>query len=161
MRIRDAEVADFPRIAEIYSYYVLNTVVSFEVEAPGAEEMRRRMESFRPYPYIVAEEDGKILGYAYAHKFAERAAYRRSAEVTIYLDRDVRRRGIGKALYAELEERLRAMGFVQRLYAIICYPGEGSVEFHSRMGYRIVGKLTDVGEKMGKLLSTVYMEKSL
>ena len=160
MVIRDAESHDMARIAEIYSYYVENTAISFEVAAPDAEEMERRRRSFAPYPYLVAEEGGRTAGYAYAHPFSGRAAYRRSAEVTIYLDKDERGKGTGKALYAELERRLSAMD-VHNLYAIVMYPGSGSVEFHEKMGYRIIGKLTDCGEKFGRLLSVVYMEKMI
>ncbi len=158
MTIRDAKAEDMPQIARIYSYYVENTAISFEIKAPDWKEMEARRESFIPYPYIVAEEDGRIMGYAYAHPFSEREAYRRSAEVTIYIDKDNARKGIGTMLYGKLEERLMAMD-IHNLYAVVMYPGLGSVGFHERMGYRIAGKLTDCGEKFGKLWSVVYMEK--
>ncbi len=160
MKIRDAGPEDMPQMTSIYSYYVENTAISFETEAPDCAEMERRWASFRPYPYIVAEENGRITGYAYAHPFSSRAAYRRSAEVTIYVDRKSGRKGIGRALYDVLEEKLKEME-VHNLYAIVMYPGEGSVEFHERMGYRIAGRLTDCGEKFGKLWSVVYMEKMI
>lgn len=160
MTIRNAVEKDAESIAGIYSYYVLNTAISFEIIPPDADEIRRRMISFRPNPYIVAENDGRIIGYAYAHPLSERPAYYRSREVTIYLDRKETRQGTGKALYNELERQLRALG-VHNLYALVTYPGEGSVEFHQKMGYRICGKLTDCGEKFSKLRTVVYMEKMI
>ena len=159
--IRDALPEDAARIAEIYSYYVNETAISFEYEAPDSAEMERRIrETSSEYPFLVLTHDGKIEGYAYAHRFSARAAYRRSAEVTIYLDRHAAGNGFGKSLYASLEERLRPLG-IHNLYAIVMYPGEGSVEFHEKMGYRIAGKLSDAGEKFGKLWSVVYMEKHI
>ena len=150
MTIRNAVPGDSGRIAEIYAHYVLDTAISFELVPPDAAEIGRRMAAFRPYPYIVAEENGIVIGYAYAHPLSERPAYRRSAEVTIYLDSDMQRRGIGKALID-----------VHNLYAIVTYPGWGSVEFHQKMGYTICGRLTDCGEKLGQLQSVVYMEKRI
>ena len=105
MTIRKAIPSDAEEIAGIYRYYVEETAISFEYEAPDADEMRKRMEGC-PH-YLVAEDDGKILGYAYAHPFSARAAYRRSAEVTIYLDKDQMGKGIGSELYNALEEDLR------------------------------------------------------
>ena len=160
MLIREAKEEDSARIAQIYSHYVLDTAVSFEIVPPDADEIRRRMLSFRPLPYIAAEDNGSVIGYAYAHPLSERPAYHRSVEVTIYLDQNMTRKGIGRALYGELERRLKTLG-IHNLYAIVTYPGEGSVEFHQKMGYRICGKLTDCGEKGGMLRSVVYMEKMI
>ena len=161
MNIRNAAASDAAELARIYRYYVEETAISFELEAPSPEEMeRRRNEYSQHYPYIVAEDGGHLAGYAYAHPFSARAAYRRSAEVTIYLDKDMTGRGYGRALYGELERRLSEAG-ITNLYAIVMYPGEGSVECHEKMGYRIVGRLTDCGEKFGRLWSVVYMEKIL
>ena len=161
MEIRDAAASDMARIASIYSYYVTKTPISFEEEAPTAEEMKRRwMDISKEYPYLVAAEGGRILGYAYAHRFHERPAYRRSAEVTIYLDKDEKGHGIGRSLYQELERRLGGTG-VHNLYALVTYPGFGSVEFHKKMGYAIAGILTECGEKFGRLWSVSYLEKRI
>ena len=160
MNIRNASPEDAERIAEIYSYYVLNTAISFEIVPPDTDEIRRRMLLFRPNPYLVAEDNGRIAGYAYAHPLSDRPAYGRSVEVTIYLDKDEIGKGIGRALYDELETRLKMLD-IHNLYAIVMHPGYGSVEFHERKGYRIVGKLTDCGEKFSKLWSVVYMEKNI
>ena len=109
--IRTAERKDAARIAEIYSFYVEETAISFEYEAPDAEEMARRMAEFgKEYPYIVYEDEGRILGYAYAHRFLPREAYRHCVEMTIYLDREECGKGLGRALYTEMEKRLKAQG---------------------------------------------------
>ncbi len=161
MIIRDATEKDAAAIASIFRYYVEETAISFEYETPTDEAMRRKIiESANHLPYLVAEENNRILGYVYAHPFSQREAYRISAEVTIYLDKDCTGKGIGKALYEELEQRLRGTE-VRNLYAIVMYPGYGSIEFHEKMGYKTVGKLTDCGMKFGKLWSVVYMEKKL
>ena len=161
MTIRDASKEDFKRIAEIYSYYVENTAVSFELIAPSEEEMHRRYIDIRKhYPYLAAEVDGKVIGYAYCHELSSRDAYRRSVETSIYVDEGKRGSGAGRALYEELERRLKDTG-VHNLYAIIAEPGIGSEEFHRALGYRTVGKLTDCGEKFGRLWSVIYMEKRI
>ena len=161
MEIRDAEASDMAQIASIYSYYVRETPISFEEEAPSAEAMKRRWLGIsKEYPYLVATDGDRILGYAYAHRFHERAAYRRSAEVTIYLNKEEKGQGIGRSLYQELERRLGGTG-VHNLYALVTYPGFGSVEFHKKMGYEIAGILTDCGEKLGRLWSVAYMEKRI
>ena len=161
MTVRKAELSDAGRIAEIYSYYVTDTPISFEITPPDRTEMEKRMKEFAPYPFIVLEEDGCVTGYAYAHKFSHREAYRRSVEVTIYLDKNQKGKGGGKLLYNELEKELQAMGFVHNLYAIVVYPGYGSIEFHKAMGYEIMGILHDAGEKFGQLWSVAYMEKRI
>ena len=161
MIIRDAREADADAIAGIYRYYVEETAISFEYNAPEAAEMeRRRKEYSRIYPFLVVEENGRVRGYAYAHPFSSRAAYRRSVEVTIYLDKDETGKGYGSALYGELEKCLKKTG-ISNLYAIVMYPGYGSVEFHEKMGYRTIGILTDCGEKFGQLWSVAYMEKRI
>ena len=157
--IRIAGTCDAAAIATIYSYYVEETAISFEYEAPDEEEMARRIAGNGGFPFLVAEDDGMIVGYAYAHPFSSRAAYFRSVEVTIYLDKDRSGRGYGKALYEELEKRLKAMD-ITNLYAIVMYPeNKESIAFHERMGYRIVGILNGCGEKFGRLWSVAYMEK--
>ena len=160
--IRNAEASDAAELASIYRYYVEETAISFEYTTPDEYEMGRRIDETRSkgYPYLVLEDDGIIRGYAYAHPFSSRAAYRRSVEVTIYLDKDETGKGYGSALYGELEKCLKKTG-ISNLYAIVMYPGYGSVEFHEKMGYRTIGILTDCGEKFGQLWSVAYMEKRI
>lgn len=98
--IRDVRLEDAARLSEIYSYYVLNTAVSFEYEAPSADEFKTRIEkTVAKYPYQVCEKDGKVIGYIYAGEYSSRSAYSWTATTSIYLDKDYRRQGIGTRLY--------------------------------------------------------------
>ena len=164
--IRSASPEDARRLLEIYAYYVENTAVSFEIAVPGEDEFRKRMaETLKGYPYLALEEDGKILGYAYAGPFKEREAYARSCEMTIYLDSAERGRGLGEKLYAALEEKLKDAGFLN-LYACIADPVEedetltrASEKFHRRMGYVKAGTFRLCGYKFGRWYNMIWMEK--
>jgi len=166
MVIRDAVREDAERLLSIYRYYVERTAVTFELVTPSAEEFGQRIsDTLRRYPYLIAEEDGKVLGYAYAGAFHVREAYRRSCELSVYLDREQRRRGIGRALYLALEERLRAMGILN-LYACIGDPvredeylTHDSERFHERMGFVRVGTFHLCGCKFGRWYNMIWMEK--
>ena len=168
IQIRVARESDAAALRDIYAPYVERTAVSFEYEAPDVatflERIRRVQER---YPYLVAESDGALLGYAYAGSFHTREAYSWSAEASIYLRMDCRRMGIGSALYRALESALRAMG-VRRLYASIAVPDDpdehltlDSVRFHNAMGFRTVGEFHHCGWKFNRWYSTVWMEKVL
>jgi phosphinothricin acetyltransferase len=164
--IRTAVPADAARLREIYEYYVLRTAVSFEYAVPSVEEFAERIRgTLESYPYLVLEEAGVVTGYAYAGPFKKRDAYARSCELSVYLDREARRRGLGRALYEALEEELRARGF-RNLYACIADPiGEdeyltrASENFHSHMGYRLVGTFRKCAYKFGHWYNMVWMEK--
>ena len=166
MVIRSASTADAARILDIYAYYVVNTAITFEYEVPTLCEFRERVKNtLERYPYIVIEENGNIIGYAYAGPFKERAAYDRSCEVSIYLDRDSRGRGYGRALYEELEKRLASRGILN-LYACVASPIEedeyltdDSERFHARLGYKRVGEFHQCGYKFGRWYNMVWMEK--
>lgn len=161
MTIRNVRKEDAKAILAIYSYYVENTAVTFELDVPTIQEMEDRITSFSSsYPYLVAEEDGKVYGYCYAHALNPRAAYGKSVELSIYVDKDSHGRGIGTALYSNLEEQLAKNGFTA-LYAIVTYPDSGSVAFHLKSGFKTVGKLTDCGEKFNRKWSVLYMEKHI
>lgn len=122
--VRSATLGDAERILEIYDYYVKNTAITFEYTTPTLEEFRGRMEKImQKYPYLVAEKDGVIAGYAYAGAFVGRAAYDWSCETSIYLDKNARKCGIGKTLYTALEKELKEMGILN-MYACIGYPAE-------------------------------------
>lgn len=166
MRIRSANVDDAARILGIYAYYVEHTAVSFEYDVPTLDEFSARVaKTLKRYPYLVLEEDGRILGYAYAGPFKERAAYDRSCEVTIYVERSARRRGYGRALYEELERRLGDAGMLN-LYACIADPLEedeyltrDSERFHERLGYTRVGEFHQCGYKFHRWYNMIWMEK--
>lgn len=164
--IRGARSADLPRLLEIYGWYVENTAVSFEYETPSLAEFSARWARITArYPYLVAERDGRVLGYAYAGPFVGRAAYDWSCELTVYLDPESRGVGLGRRLYAALEDALRAMG-VTNLYACIGwsetedeYLTHASPAFHSALGFRLAGSFRQCGCKFGRWYDMIWMEK--
>ena len=164
--IRSASVGDAARILDIYAYYVESTAVSFELEAPSPGAFADRIAgTLEKYPYIVLEEGGKVQGFAYAGPFKGRAAYDRSCETSIYVERDARGKGFGRALYEELEERLKAMGILN-LYACIASPiGEDeyltqdSERFHAHLGFKKVGEFHKCACKFGRWYDMIWMEK--
>ena len=163
IKIRDVLPEDAERIQEIYSPYVADTVISFEITVPGKLEMKKRIEKLltNAFPYIVAEnETGTVVGYAYADKFGEREAYRYSFTISIYLDMEVQSKGIGQKLYDELEKRMTKMGIVQVLSAITG-KNEKSLKFHEKNGFIKIGHFPNVGYKMGEWHDIIWMNKTI
>ena len=163
IKIRDVLPEDAERIQEIYSPYVSDTVISFEITVPGKSEMKKRIQKLlaNAFPYIVAEnENGTGVGYAYADKFGEREAYRYSFIVSIYLDMEVQSKGIGQKLYDELEKRMKKMGIVQVLSAITG-KNEKSLKFHEKNGFTKIGHFQNVGYKMGEWHDIIWMNKTI
>lgn len=168
MLIRTASVKDAQNILNIYEPYVKGTAITFEYEVPTLEEFKHRIEhTLEKYPYLVAEEDGEIIGYAYVSPFKTRAAYDWSVETSIYLRMDQKRKGVGKALYEELESILAKMGILN-VNACIAYTDEedehlnnDSVYFHEKLGYSMVGKFHDCGYKFNHWYHMVWMEKMI
>ena len=163
IKIRDVLPEDAERIQEIYSPYVSDTVISFEITVPGKSEMKKRIQKLlaNAFPYIVAEnETGTVVGYAYADKFGEREAYRYSFIVSIYLDMEVQSKGIGQKLYDELEKRMKKMGIVQVLSAITG-KNEKSLKFHEKNGFTKIGHFPNVGYKMGEWHDIIWMNKTI
>ena len=163
IKIRDVLPEDAERIQEIYSPYVSDTVISFEITVPGKSEMKKRIQKLlaNAFPYIVAEnETGTVVGYAYADKFGEREAYRYSFIVSIYLDMEVQSRGIGQKLYDELENRMKKMGVVQVISAITG-KNEKSLKFHEKNGFAKIGHFPNVGYKMGEWHDIIWMNKTI
>ncbi len=157
--MRFARAGDVPAMLEIYGPYVRNTTYSFEYTVPAAEEFARRFHSYTAqFPWLVWEEDGGVLGYAYAAAPFERAAYRWCAEVSVYLSPQIQGRGIGRQLYAALEAILWAQGY-RVIYALITTENQGSLAFHRSLGYRHSFTVEDCGIKFGKSLGVVWMEK--
>jgi phosphinothricin acetyltransferase len=160
-QLRDATDADAAAIAAVYAPYCRLTPISFEVEAPSAEEIRGRIAKVLPeYPWLVCELDGRVVGYAYACRHRERAAYRWGVDVAIYLDGACHRRGIGRALYSALLPMLVAQGYYTA-YAGVTLPNEASVGLHRAMGFEPVGVYHRVGFKMGAWHDVVWLEKIL
>lgn len=159
--IRIAEERDIPAILEIYGPYVLNTTITFEYDVPTREEFTRRFRDItRQFPWLVYEEDGEILGYAYASAPYARAAYAWCAEPSVYLKPEARGRGIGRKLYAALEQILDCQGY-QVLYALVTQENEASLRFHERCGYRVSVLYPNCGFKFGRWLGVIWMEKRL
>lgn len=159
--IRAAEKADVPAMLAIYAPYVLETTVTFEYTVPTLSEFEDRFLSVtEKLPWLVWEEDGEVLGYAYASLPFTRAAYAWCAEPSIYLRQDTRGRGIGKRLYAALEAILLELGYVVS-YAIITGENAPSLAFHEALGYRKCGELVNSGQKFGRWLDVYWLEKRL
>ena len=146
---------DAEALAAIYAPYVTGTTVTFEYDAPDAAEFRRRIAEILPqYPYLCAVEDGRIAGYAYAHRYAARAAYGWSAETSVYVDRERRGRGVGAALYGALLALLK-MQRVQNVYGVIALPNPASEKLHEAFGFTPVATNRQVGYKHGRWLDTL------
>jgi phosphinothricin acetyltransferase len=129
---------------------VTDSVISFEADPPSTEEMARRMEStLATHPWLVFERDGQVVGYAYGGPHHPRAAYRWSADVSVYVDRGLHRQGIGRALYEDLLERLRGLG-IRMACGGVTLPNEGSVGLHESLGFEPVGIYREIGWKAGE-----------
>ncbi len=162
MLIRHADPElDAAACAAIYAPAVIATVASLEERAPEPHEMAERIRIVsRHYPWLVAEADGRVVGYACAGRHRDRASYRWTADVTVYVAPDHHRRGVGRALYAALFELLRAQG-VRNLCAGITLPNQASVGLHEAMGFRPVGVYREIAYKLGAWRSTSWWQLSL
>ncbi len=166
--IRIATPEDAAALLAIYAPYVEKTAITFEYDVPSWEEFRTRIiRTLQRYPYLVAEENGIAVGYAYIGSFGTRPAYGWAAETSIYLRQDTQGRGLGKQLYAALEECAKAQ-HIQNLYACIAYPDVddayltgNSVAFHTHLGYREAGRFCHCGYKFGTWYNMVWMEKQM
>ena len=164
--IRTATINDAKDLLDIYSYYVKNTAVTFEYEVPTEEEFQNRiLHILEQYPYLVAETEEGIVGYAYAGRYHPRAAFAWSVEMAIYLKKDIRQTGIGRKLYTLLEEILKEQGVVRTIAHIVMpsdeYTDFNSMQFHEKMGYKLAGKFENIGYKFGGWYSTIWMEKMI
>jgi phosphinothricin acetyltransferase len=160
-RIRFVTPNDAEAIAAIYAPYVLETPISFETQAPPPEVIRERIEYYTAtHPWLVYEIDDGIVGYAYATRHHERAAYDWSCEVSVYVDRSMLRRGIGRVLYAALLEVLRRIGYYTAL-AGVTEPNRASIGLHEAMGFRRAGVNRNVGYKDGRWWDVAYLEVAL
>jgi phosphinothricin acetyltransferase len=148
--IRLAQSSDAAGITDIYTPIVRDTHLSAELEPPDVEEMRRRVEStLQTHPWLVAEGDGGIVGYAYATSFRSRPAYQWTAEVSVYIRAGFRRHGLARRLYSELLDRLRDQGF-RHAIAVIALPNPESVAFHEQFGFLPVGVFPGICHKLGR-----------
>jgi phosphinothricin acetyltransferase len=162
--IRDAKASDLDRITEIYADAVANGTASYELEPPARAEMGSRFASLKDggFPYIAAEDDGVLVGYAYAGPFRPRPAYRFIVEDSIYLAPEAKGRGVGRRLLERLIKEAESSGFRQMIAVIgDGSPDSPSVKLHERLGFRHSGMLQGSGYKHGRWLDTVFMQLSL
>jgi phosphinothricin acetyltransferase len=161
--IRSAQSSDIPAITRIYAHAVLHGTASFELDPPDETEMARRQRALIDggHPYLVAEADGAVLGYAYAGPYRARPAYRWSVEDSVYIAPEAHRRGIGRALLEGLIAESECRGFRQMIAVIGDSMQIPSIELHRALGFRLVGTLTAVGFKRGRWLDTVLMQRPL
>ena len=159
-KIRFANESDALELLRIYNQYI-DTTITFEYVLPSEDEFRRRIREFSEmYPYLVCEVDGKIAGYAYAHRAFERAAFQWDAEVSIYLDRSVRGKGLGKICYQVLLELLREQGIIT-VYSLISTPNPRSERLHLNMGFEWIGTHKNTGYKAGKWCDISWFQLQL
>ncbi|WP_028885832.1 arsinothricin resistance N-acetyltransferase ArsN1 family B [Teredinibacter turnerae] len=159
--IRACRPADAGAIADIYNYYINETVISFEQTPLSEAEMAERIAKISAnYPWLVAEEDGEILGFAYVALWQERVAYRHSLVTTVYLNRSHTGRGLGKALYEALFEALVTVD-CRVLVAGIALPNAASVALHEKVGFEKVAHFKDVGRKHGQWVDVGYWQKTI
>ena len=161
MSIRIAKETDISAMLAVYGPFVAHTAVSFEYEIPTADTFTRRFQEItKQFPWLVWEEEGRVLGYAYAAAPFERTAFGWCAEPSIYLAPEARGRGVGRQLYAALEACLEKQGY-RVLYAIITSDNRASIAFHKALGYRHLADFPDCGFKHGKWHGVTWLEKRL
>ena len=168
VQLRVATQEDAAALLDIYAPYVRETAITFEYDVPSVEEFAARIaHTLEKFPYLAAENDGEIVGYAYAGAFHPRAAYQWCAEMSVYVKRDARRMGVGRKLYDAMEALLKAQRLtnVEACIAVPSAPDAhltlDSVRFHEKMGYRMVGKFEKCGYKFDTWYDMVWMEKHI
>jgi L-amino acid N-acyltransferase YncA len=162
VKIRAAESSDANALAEIYNHYVLGTVVTFEENPISGTDMEQRIDAVgsSTLPWLVAEKDGRTVGYAYASPWKTRSAYRFSVEVTVYLAPESAGCGIGSLLYGELLAQLQGLG-AHAVIGGIALPNDASVALHEKFGFKKVAHFPQVGFKFGQWIDVGYWERVL
>jgi len=161
--IRPASTADIPAVTRIYAHSVRTGTASFELEPPTEAEMARRMQALLDggYPYIAAEIDGTLAGYAYAGSYRPRPAYRYSVEDSIYIDPHAQRKGVGRGLLENLIEECTRRSFRQMIAVIGDSAQTPSIELHRALGFRMIGTFENCGYKFDRWLDSVFMQRAL
>lgn len=163
IQIRPSKAADMAAITEIYGYHVLTGLASFELLAPSVDEMTKRRADVisRNFPYLVAEIDGRVVGYAYASLYRTRLAYRHTLEDSVYVHKDFSGRGVGRALLDALIEGCVRAGCRQLIAVIGDSANKGSIKLHAACGFRRTGTLKAVGFKFGQWVDSVIMQREI
>lgn len=160
IKLRLASAGDAPQVLDIYAPYIRETAITFELEVPELDAFARRLAGISSrYPYIVAEESGGIMGYAYAAEQHERAAYQWNASLSVYLAPEARGRGLGTRLYRALMELLAQLGY-RNFYGLVTLPNEASMKLHRKMGFSELCVLRRTGYKFGKWHDVAWVEKA-
>lgn len=158
MILRIIDDIDIAQVIEIYAPFILNTVVTFENKVPSVNEFKNRIDHYLEYfPWLVADDGGKIAGYAYASKYRDRIAYQWVVEISVYMHPDYKKKGIAKKLYEALLDILRLQG-IYRIYAVIGLPNDESVKFHEKMGFSWFASYKNTGYKLGRWRDTGWWE---
>jgi L-amino acid N-acyltransferase YncA len=161
MQVRDATAADAEACAAIYAPYVTDTPITFETDVPTTREMARRIAAAREkHAWLVLEDDGRVVGYAYGGLYKERPAYRWACEVSVYVERTRRRTGAGRALYEALFERLAGRGY-RMAVAGMTLPNDASVGLHRALGFELVGTYRRIGYKHGAWHDVAWTQRPL
>jgi L-amino acid N-acyltransferase YncA len=161
MNVRRIKDDDIEQITEIYNWYILNTVITFEMEAVSPSEMKKRVqEKVEKYDWLVGEVNQQIIGYAYYGAYHSRPAYSHTIEPTIYLAQEKIGKGFGKILYAELMRSAEERGF-RELIGLIALPNQGSTTLHLKMGFKEIGVLKNVGYKFERYIDVGIWQKSM
>lgn len=161
LAVRPIEEGDIPAVLDIYNYYIENTTVTFEIAPLSLDTFTERVHRIAEcFPYLVAVRDGRVVGYAYLSPFSERAAYRQTVDLSVYVDRDLRRGGVGSALLDRITHLARAEGYTQ-LISVITGENGASVAFHEHHGFARRGTLVGVGRKFGRSLDVYYYQLTL
>lgn len=157
--IRNVTKPDAIRIAEIYNYYIRETIVTFEYDPVSEQEIQRRIEkiSAKNFPFFVYEENGVIIGYAYLSNWRERKAYDITLETSVYLDRNAIGSGVGSILYKELIDRAKLID-VHSLIGVISLPNEASQKLHKKFDFDLIGNFRESGVKFGKLIDVEFWQ---
>ena len=156
--VREATEADLSAVAAIYAHETLHSYSTFETVERAPESWAHKLDA--DHPFLVAEDEGEVLGFAYASEFRDRPAYHRTVETSVYLDREARGRRVGSALYADLLDRLVAGGFHTAL-ALIALPNDASVQLHLRAGFEHVGTMREVGDKQERMIDVGVYQRML
>lgn len=156
--IRNATIQDAPSIADIYNYYINHTIITFEEVEVNETEIAERIQACQlKYPWLVYEEEGKVIGYAYAGEWKSRCSYKYSVESSVYLDEKSKGKGVGTALYQALLEQLKEL----KIHAVIggiSLPNEASVRLHEKFGFEKVAHFKEVGNKFNQWVDVGYWE---
>lgn len=161
IEIRNVQVEDAANLVAIYAPYVEKTAITFETQVPTVEDFKNRIKkTMKKFPYLVAIEEGQIVGYAYASTYYARAAYDWTVELSVYVQKEARGKGVGTLLYTALEEELTARGF-KNFLACIALPNPASIALHEKRGYEQVAHFKKVGYKFGTWHDIVWLQKSL